>query len=278
MAQVKLLKISSLGLPTEFDSAADEITLVSYTVDGGGPVLDATGLDLNNQDISDIDILSFNDPTSGSITITSGTYIPDDMMFDSRENVMETTGAILFPTITDDADQVDSLRVPALAGAPSATPTDGGEGYMVWDSTNDRMYVWDGATWKDQSIVEDAERLVNIYTAGTGGVSDRDVLYVSGADTVLPARSDADATCHEYIGFARGAAIAAADVEVVSEGLLGGFTGLTAATRYFIDASTAGAITATAPSGAGNNVIQVGVAKNTTTLHVRFQFMGKKAL
>lgn len=276
MAQIKLLKIGSLGLPEEFDSASDEITLGSFTITGGGPVLSATGLDLNNQDISDIDLISFNDPTAASIVLTGGTRKPDDLMFDSIDNVMETTGAILFPVITDVAGEVDAMRMPALAGAPTATPTVSGEGFMVWDSTGDRMYVWDGAAWKDQSIVEDAERLVNFYTVGAGGVTSRDLLYISAADTVLKASASADATALPYIGFARTTEAAAASVAVVSEGLLDGFTGLTAAARYYMG-TTAGAITSTAPSGSGNHVVQVGVAKNTTNLHIRMQYIGKKA-
>ena len=57
MAQVKLLKIDSNGLPKEMDTAADDITLNSYTVDGG-PVLDVN-LDMNNGDISDVNDISF---------------------------------------------------------------------------------------------------------------------------------------------------------------------------------------------------------------------------
>jgi len=199
------------------------------------------------------------------------------MMFDSIENVMETTGAILFPVIADNTDQVDSFRLPSLAGAPTAAPADGGEGYQVWDSTNDVLYIYDGSVWKNQSIVEDAERLVNSYTAGTGGISDRDVVYISANDTVLPAQSDADSTALAYIGFARGAAAATNPVEIVSEGLLDGFSALTAGARYYIDDTTAGAITSTVPSGSGKHLIQAGVAKNATNLHVRFQYIGKKA-
>jgi len=278
MAQIKLLKIGALGLPEEMDSAADDITLLSYVVTGGGPVLAGTGLDLNNQDVSDIKLLSFNDPTAGSIVVTSGTRKPDDLMFDSVDNTMETTGSVLFPVITDVAGEVDSFRLPQIAGVPTATPTVSGEGFLVWDSTGDRMFAWTGSVWDDLSSVSDANRLSNVYTAGVGGVTANDILYISAADTVLKGRSNADATSLSYIGFARTTQAAAASVDVVSEGLLSGFTGLTAGSRYYMSAATAGLITATAPSGAGNLVIQAGVAKNATNLHIRFQFIGKKAL
>ena len=59
MAQIKLLKIDTDGVPVEFNSASDEITLASFTVQGGGPVMGATGIDMNGQDISDLSDLVF---------------------------------------------------------------------------------------------------------------------------------------------------------------------------------------------------------------------------
>lgn len=272
MAQIKLLKISTDGLPQEFNSTSDEITLASFTVQGGGPVLGATGLDMNNTSLSDIDVLSFNDPTAGSITITSGTYIPDDLMFDSRENSIEVGAAVLFPVISDAAGEVDAFRLPALAGTPTATPADGGEGYLVWDSTNNKLFAWDGAAWDDLSTVDSANKVSNNYTAGEN-LADVDAVYISAADTV--SKADA-ATNYQVIGFCDTSALSTASVPVVSEGVLTGFTGLTAGSRYYLSA-TAGLVTSTVPVGAGNNVVQIGYAKSTTAMQLQIQFVGRRA-
>ena len=140
MAQVKLLKIASGGVPLEMDTTSDDITLASFTVTGGGPVLNAN-LDMNGGNISDTGDLAFTDPTTDGITRTDGTHAADDIMFQDAENTMASGAAVLFPTVTDNADQLDAFRLPAIAGSPSATPTDGGEGYLVWDSTGDRLFA-----------------------------------------------------------------------------------------------------------------------------------------
>jgi hypothetical protein len=272
MAQVKLLKIGTDGLAEEFNSAADDITLASFAITGGGPVLDATGLDLNNQDISDIDLLSFNDPTAGSIVLTAGTFVPDDLMFENKENSIDVGAAILFPVISDAAGEVDALRVPALAAVPTATPADGGTGYLVFDSANNDLYVWNGTSWDNLNTVEAANRIENMYTAGED-IDAAEVVYISAADTVSLADA---ATNYEAIGVAGTTSLDTTPVSVISEGLAAGFSGLTAGSRYFLSA-TAGAVTTTAPTASGARVLQVGYAKNATTMQLKFDFVGRRA-
>lgn len=275
MAQVKLLKIASDGVPLEFDSANDDITLASFTVQGGGPVLGATGLDLNNQDVSDVNDLVFNDPTTGTINQTAGSLIVDNIMAKERENLMTTAGGISFPVISDLAGQVDAFRLPSLAGTPTASPTTGGEGHLVWDSTNDKLYAWTGSAWDDLSTVQAASQVVNSYTAAVAILA-RDVVYISAADNVSKAL--ATNTSQSYaIGLAKAAAIATAPVEVQSEGVMTGFTGLTAGSRYYLDATVAGTITSSIPTGSGNTIVQVGYAKSTTALHIHIEQMGRRA-
>lgn len=276
MAQVKLLKISSDGVPLEMDTAADDITLNSFTVQGGGPVLSGTGLDMNNQDVSDVKNLDFNDPSTATIDQTSGALIVDDLMFQTKENVLTTAGAVLFPVITDVADEVDALRIPALAGVPTATPSDGGEGYLVWDSTNNDLYAWDGAAWDNLNTVEQAERVCNLYTADEI-LAARDVLYISAADNVSKADVSGSGAPSRVIGLAKAGAADTASVEVCSEGVLTGFTGLTAGARYYADPATPGGITTTTPVGTGNTIVQVGYAKSTTDLHIHIEQMGRRA-
>lgn len=275
MAQIKLLKIASDGVPLEFNSASDEITLASFTVQGGGPVLSGTGLDMNNQDVSDIKNLDFNDPSVSTIEQTAGALIVDNIMAKERENLMTTAGGISFPVITDVAGEVDAFRLPALAGAPTASPSTGGEGHLVWDSTNDKLYAWTGSAWDDLSTVQAASKVINSYTADEA-LDARDVLYISAADNVSKAL--ANNTSQSYaMGLAVASAADTASVEVQSEGVMTGFAGLTAGARYYLDATTAGAITSTIPTGTGNTVVQVGYAKSASALHIHIEQMGRRA-
>lgn len=275
MAQIKLLKIASDGVPLEFNSAVDDITLASFSIQGGGPVLSGTGLDLNNQDISDLKNLLFNSPTTGFINQTAGNLIVDNIMAKERENLLTTAGGITFPVITDVAGQVDAFRLPALAGAPSASPTTGGEGHMVWDSSNNKLFIWDGSAWDDQSTVQAAAQVVNSYTADEA-LAARDVLYISAADNVSKAL--ANNTSQSYaMGLAKAAALDTALVEVQSEGVMTGFSGLTAGSRYYLDNTTAGAITGSVPTGSGNSIVQIGYAKSATALHIHIEQLGRRA-
>lgn len=275
MAQVKLLKIASDGVPLEFNSASDDITLASFTVQGGGPVLGATGLDLNNQDLSDVKNIDFNDPAVSTIEQTVGALIVDNIMAKERENLMTVAGGISFPVITDLAGQVDAFRLPALAGTPTASPTTGGEGHLVWDSTNDKLYAWTGSAWDDLSTVQAAQQVVNSYIADEA-LAARDVLYISAADNVSKALATNSSQSYA-MGLAKAAAADAASVEVQSEGVMAGFTGLTAGSRYYLDATTPGAITSSIPTGTGNTIVQVGYAKSTTALHIHIEQLGRRA-
>lgn len=272
MAQVKLLKIASDGVPLEF-AAADDITLNSFTA-GSGPVMSPTGIDMNGQDVTDLSDLVFTDPSVGTINQTAGAVIVDNLMAKERENTMTTAGSVAFPVITDVAGQVDAFRLPALAGTPTASPTNGGEGHLVWDSTNNKLYAWDGAAWDDLSTVNSANNIDETYTAEVA-LAIRDMVYISSADNVSKADADAVATSYA-IGFATAAASAAASVVVRKFGLLAGFTGLTAGARYYLS-DTAGTIQSSAPTGTGHTIVQAGYAKSTTVLDIQILQLGRRA-
>lgn len=274
MAQVRLLKIDANGLPKEMDTANDDITLNSFTVDGGA-VLSDTGLDMNNTPISDVSDLSFTDPTTDGITNTNGTFAADDIMFDNFENLMEVGAAILFPSVSDAVDEVDAFRLPSIAGAPTAAPADGGEGYVLWDSTGDSLYAWDGSGWNNLSIVEEARRVCDEYTAGEA-IAAGDAVYISAANTVSLADTSVEATSR-IIGVA-GAAIAnGATGSICSDGVVAGYAGLTAGSRYFQDPATPGGLTVTPPTGSGESIVQVGYAKSATELQLQIDFLGCRA-
>jgi len=275
MAQVKLLKIGSTGLSTEFDSASDEITLASFSVQGGGPVLSSTGLDMNNQDIVDIQDLAFQSPSTATINFTAGSGTIDNLMLKERNNVMTTAGAVLFPLVTDTAAQLDSFKIPHIAGAPSATPSFSSDaGYLVYDSTNKSLYAWDGVAWDNLNTVSSASNLDDTYIADED-LDAREVVYISAADNVALADAT-DLTKSQAVGFVISSVLDTATVSIRKFGRMSGFSGLTPGARYYLSA-TAGAITATIPTGSGNIITQVGYAKSATVLDIAIQSLGRRA-
>ena len=272
MAQIKLLKIGSTGFPTELDSTADDLTMNSFTVNSGPAI--TTNIDMNNGNVSDVNDLSFTDPTADGITVTDGTHAADSIVMEDSSNVFATSGGIAFPAISDAVGEVDSFRVPALAGVPSATPTNGGEGHLVWDSSNDSLYAWDGAAWQNQSQATEASTSATNYTSGEI-LAVRDVVYISAADAVSKADASAESTSR-VVGFAKAGVGSAASVDVVTHGALGGFTGLTAGASQYLS-ETAGLLSETVPTTSGANIVKVGYAKSTTDVQINFQHLGIRA-
>lgn len=101
-------------------------------------------------------------------------------------------------------------------------------------------------------------------------------VYISAAGTVDKARANADATS-PVIGLVEVATIATtASGKILTDGIITvadwtsitGSATLTAGATYFLDAAVAGKLTATAPSTAGQSIVRVGTAIDTTTLEV----------
>jgi hypothetical protein len=101
------------------------------------------------------------------------------------------------------------------------------------------------------------------------------VAFSTVNDRVLKARGDSDAKSR-VIGLARTAqAVQGNTAEIVTAGIaVGTLTGATVNTPYYLGAT--GGISTSMP-GAGNRLVQVGVAKNATDLFVRVIDYGKKA-
>ena len=117
---------------------------------------------------------------------------------------------------------------------------------------NSLMPVGIGADTKNVVASEAlaAGALVNIY---------------DNAGTPTVRNADATTSGKPVVGFVLAAAASGATATVYFEGTITGLTGLTAGTRMYLD-TTAGAITATAPSAAGNVVQYVGTAISPTEL------------
>lgn len=88
--------------------------------------------------------------------------------------------------------------------------------------------------------------------------------HVSTGDKVR--KADATAAGKEVHGFVLAGFASAASATVYLGGTLTGLSGLTIGTRYYLSASSPGAVTATPPSTAGNIVQLVGIAISATEI------------
>ena len=188
------------------------------------------------------------------ITFLSGTFgivHVDNVDIDGNSIISTDTNGDLNLTPNGTGDLVlDGLNWPQADGSAGQFLQTDGSAQLSWADPS-AVAVLDGGT----------------YVAGAGGVSARDVVYISAADTVLPADANAESSSR-VIGFATASAIATAAVIVQSAGVLSGFSGLTAGARYYLS-ETAGAVTATVPTTSAANVIQVGYAASTTKMQIQ---------
>lgn len=277
MAQIKLLKFSASNDETyaEMDSTNDDITLNSFSVQGSGPVLSGTGLDLAAQNISNSGNIDFDDPSANTIEQTAGAVIIDDLLAKDRGNSMASGSDILFGSVGDIASELDAFQVPQASSEPTQTPSaNTNAGYLV--TFNGSLWIWDGSAWNDLGTADNAQGLVNSFTAN-GALLDRDLVYISAADSVSKADTAAGGDAAKAIGFARSAAADTASVEIQTDGVLDGFSGLTVGDSYYADPSNPGLITNVKPSGAGQSLVLAGIAVSTTSLFIKVEYLGRRA-
>jgi len=112
------------------------------------------------------------------------------------------------------------------------------------------------------------------YTVGLGGVDKGDLVYISANNTILPLSTiSADEYC---VGLCLTTEIATATVKVLANDtvLTGVLSGAVAGDVYYWNGT---GFQNTIPSGSGNNVWRVGVAKNATDLAVEVAQVKKNA-
>ena len=126
----------------------------------------------------------------------------------------------------------------------------------------------------DASMISFPEEDVTTYTAGTGGVTKGDLVYISANDEVLPYATLTDA--HRGIGLAKTSEIATASVSILANDTIitGVLTAATAGDIYYWDGS---ALTTTQPAAVNQHVIQAGIAKNATDLHIEVKGIKKNS-
>lgn len=124
-----------------------------------------------------------------------------------------------------------------------------------------------------------AQQTINAENGEVGAIVIGAPVYMSGNSQVKKAKADAAAT-KEVIGLVNDASIAGgATGTILTNGVLSATTGqwdaitgdtggLTANAVYFLDPTTAGKLTKTAPSTVGQYVCRVGVAISTTEMKI----------
>lgn len=90
-------------------------------------------------------------------------------------------------------------------------------------------------------------------------------VYISGSDEVKLAKADSESTI-PCMGFTTSTTTSGERVIIQTNDVLGGFTGLTPATEYYVSQTSAGEVTTTKPSS--GIVIRIGVAKNNSEMDV----------
>jgi hypothetical protein len=110
----------------------------------------------------------------------------------------------------------------------------------------------DGVGGSEQAVIQASEALAA-----------NDLVNIHDATGPRVRKADATAEGKEVWGFVKDNVTSGANATVFFEGTIGGQTGLTPGARMYMSAS-AGLVTATAPTGSGNVVQAVGVAKSAT--------------
>ena len=103
-------------------------------------------------------------------------------------------------------------------------------------------------------------------------VTEGDAIYMRTSDGQVGKATASDGTSEAatVVGFANATASANTTVKVIVVGLKT-ISGLDAGDLYFLSPSTAGAITLTPPSTAGQAVVRLGEAATTTTLAIQIE-------
>ena len=103
-------------------------------------------------------------------------------------------------------------------------------------------------------------------------VTEGDALYMRRSDGQVGKATASDGTSEAatVVGFANATAAANTTVKVIVVGLKT-MSGLDAGDLYFLSPSTAGSITLTPPSSAGQAVVRLGEAATTTSLAIQIE-------
>lgn len=267
------LYVDANGLYTEATAyeTSDFINTSAGAGDAGKPiVLDAAGhIDasmINDGDIDHGSIGGLGDDDHTQYILVAGTraFTGDQSMGGNQLTSVGDPTAATIDGASDDAIPMSFLASTSANEGASAIGIEDAGAYFSADNVEDALQFLASEIAAGQDYVT--------YTAGTGGVTKGDLVYISAADTVLPYATLSNS--HRGIGLAMATVAATNNVNVSAndEVLTSVLVGATAGTPYYWNGT---ALTATLPSGSGDHVWQAGVAKNATDLHVEVRFIKK---
>ena len=210
--------------------------------------IDSDGVSLEHD--STADEITFLSGQFGNVKASGNTIISTDAAGDLNLTP-DTTGDLV----------LDGVKWPQADGTAGYFLKTDGAGQTSWAALTDDTQ---------------AEQVANAYTADEA-LTANDFLYISAADNVSLCDPSDGTITSRGMGFALASAIDTGAVTVISEGVLGGFSALTAGSRYYADPAVAGGITATLPVGTGNTIVQVGYAKSATELQIHIEQLGRRA-
>jgi hypothetical protein len=117
------------------------------------------------------------------------------------------------------------------------------------------------------SPVTDPEVVV-LTNNNAGSISIGQVIYIDVADGCDLAQADAAGTEMAF-GLVKSSTIsAAATGNIQTDGILAGAGSFTAGAKQFLDPTTPGGLTETAPTSSGDFVRQIGISVNTTDIMI----------
>lgn len=261
----------------------DELDLQSTNgnvdIDAGGDVqIDASGaVSIQGAETSDFTVTG-NSASTTNVAITAGNINGDATIgLTAKTSIINTIGVTNKFTITStstthaQAVVFDSTGGFSVSGESTSIDSIKDEDDLTSDDENAlatqqsiKAYVDNrGENANYNSISE-------LTVAPSTTVTARQVITVNAGGSAALARADVEATSR-VVGFALNGGSNGQSILVAQNGTLGGFSGLSAGSAYYLDDTTNGSITATAPTGSGDTVFQVGYALTATTLVIQMR-------
>lgn len=220
-----------------------------------------TTVNTTNLDVADKTITLNKGGLAGSangsgISIEAGGSSVASLTFDQTDGSSQPQNTFTF-------SGTGAISLPAgTTGQQPATPANG---MIRYNNTNGAFEGYASGAW---SAIGGGGTIDKITQASAGFVIG-DVLYLNGTTYAKAIATSAAAA--EVVGVVSrivDATPATFTFEITLSGEVAGLSGLTPGEVYFLDSSTAGAITAVEPSVVGQISLPVGVASSASTLYV----------
>lgn len=143
----------------------------------------------------------------------------------------------------------------------------GAEGLFAWVANENALYHHNGSGW----AVYAAGTVISATLTASEALAANDLVNIwSDAGVAKVRKADADDPAKDVDGFVLAAVLSGAAAVVYAGGIIGGYSGLSDGSPYFLSA-TAGLATVTPPSSAGQILQRVGKAISDTQILARIE-------